>query len=187
MNHDWFACSDLLQVHLRRHENRSFEKSEENREITPPHTGHRNTLLRRTNLLWNDDVPTLVTGERSILTLSGDFESLRHVNTNFIPLIGAHSLEPQSERYISVTTPSSCDTELHCARHMSNQDYNSLIFEFPVSLYKPLCSIYWCQKVDARLSGHQRQSAWQDSPPRMFWIWDWLFRYTLTILPFSDI
>lgn len=110
-------------------------------------------------MLWNNDVPTLVTGERSILTLSSDFESSRHVNTNFIPLIGAHSLEPQSERYISVTTPSSCDTELHCVRHVSNQDYNSLIFEFPVSLDKLLGSIYWCQKVDARLSGHQRQSA----------------------------
>jgi hypothetical protein len=39
----------LLQVHLRRHETRIFENAERQREPTPPHQGHRDELLRKTN------------------------------------------------------------------------------------------------------------------------------------------
>ncbi|KAE9374998.1 hypothetical protein N431DRAFT_438346 [Stipitochalara longipes BDJ] len=44
-----FTRNDLLQVHLRRHEIRSFENTEGQREPTPPHQGHRDDLLRKTN------------------------------------------------------------------------------------------------------------------------------------------
>jgi hypothetical protein len=146
------SCSDLLQVHLRRHESRSFEKSEGRREITPPHTGHRNALLGRTNSLWNDDLPTLVTLRMPISTLSNALEPLDHVDTTDIPLVGARHHESQSVRHISGTAPNNCDTEFHGVRHISNHDYNSLIFEFPVRYYALCFPFLGVRKL---MFGHQ--------------------------------
>ena len=94
--------SDLLQVHLRRHEDKSLESHERSRDASPPHQGHRDALLRKTNPLWDEHtsdfslpspsqipfIGSTVLRRRAPLSLvdeRGLFDAFTHETINILP------------------------------------------------------------------------------------------------------
>lgn len=98
-------------------------------DVSPPHQGHRNVLLRRTNPHWNEEISSQPLPSRPVLTSS---LNTLYVPNQIAPDDGSHlEDEPHQLSEESIAVPSG--VEARYVPQISHQDYNFLILEFPVS------------------------------------------------------
>lgn len=119
----------MLQVHLRRHESRTLDNAEPQREPTPPHQGHRDALLRKTNPLWNEGLSPPTFHGRPIFAASSVTEPLDPVSLEEESLFENADL-PRQE---FIATLENAYLEAYEAPQISDQSHRSLMEEFPVS------------------------------------------------------
>jgi hypothetical protein len=119
----------LLQVHLRRHESRTLENAETQRDPTPPHQGHRDALLRRTNPLWNEGLSIPTFHGRSIFATSNITEPLDSISLEEESAFENSNLLHQG----FTTTSEDAYLEEYEGLQISDESHRSLIEEFPVS------------------------------------------------------
>ncbi|OBT95257.1 hypothetical protein VE01_07622 [Pseudogymnoascus verrucosus] len=121
------GSGDLLQVHLRRHESRTLENTETQRDPTPPHQGHRDALLRRTNPLWNEGLSIPTFHGRPIFATSNVTEPL-----DSISLEEESAFENSNLLHHGFTTTSEdAYLEEYEGLQISDESHRSLMEEFP--------------------------------------------------------
>ncbi|KFY01612.1 hypothetical protein O988_02645 [Pseudogymnoascus sp. VKM F-3808] len=122
-----FTRNDLLQVHLRRHESRTLDNTEPQRDPTPPHQGHRDALLRKTNPLWNGGLSPTTFHGRPTFAASNVTEQLDPISFEEESSFRNAKL-PRQE---SITTLENAYVEAYEAPQIPNQSHRSLMEEFP--------------------------------------------------------
>ncbi|KFZ11204.1 hypothetical protein V502_07678 [Pseudogymnoascus sp. VKM F-4520 (FW-2644)] len=122
-----FTRNDLLQVHLRRHESRTLDNAEPQRDPTPPHQGHRDALLRKTNPLWNEGLSPPTFHGRPIFAASSVTEALDPISLEEESLFENADL-PRQE---FIATLENAYLEAYEAPQISDQSHRSLMEEFP--------------------------------------------------------